>query len=207
MLFLSFWTKLCLIRVWLCYVIGLCSFNVWSVSIDKDCLEVVKHILIIQHDSSVLDQNDNTFVFLDESFLEIETNIWYAPCTRKSNFMSRTSASFFFLYFPILLFSAKLTFTENSSFLAFSPFFRCGFTRFRVFLLLQRRRKQTIKQNVWESNDGDQNNEKRVPFVMSTQTELLFFSITKCAGKDRNRPKILHRKSGPIIIAMITSED
>ena len=129
MLFLSFWTNSCLIRVWLCYVIGLCSFNVWSVSIDKDCLEVVKHILIIQHDSSVLDENDNTFVFLDESFLEIETNIWYAPCTRKSNFMSRTffSASFFFLYFPILLFSAKLTFTENSSFLAFSPFFQMWF--------------------------------------------------------------------------------
>ena len=44
-------------------------------SIDKDSLEVVKHILIIQHDSPVLDEHDNTFVFLDESFLEIETNI------------------------------------------------------------------------------------------------------------------------------------
>ena len=39
-LFLSFWTKICLIRLWLCYIIGFCSFNVWSVSIDKDCLEV-----------------------------------------------------------------------------------------------------------------------------------------------------------------------
>ena len=27
-----------------------------------------------------------------------------------------------------------------------------------------------------ESNDGDQNNEKRVQFVVSTETELLFFS-------------------------------
>ena len=26
-----------------------------------------------------------------------------------------------------------------------------------------------------ESNDGDQNNEKRVQFVVSTETELLFF--------------------------------
>ena len=130
MLFLSFWTNLSLIRVWLCYVIGLCSFNVWSVSIDKDSLEVVKHILIIQHDSPVLDEHDNTFVFLDESFLEIETNIWYAPCTRKSNFTSRPFVLlllFFFLYFPILFFSAKLTFTENSSFLAFSPFFQMWF--------------------------------------------------------------------------------
>ena len=114
MLFLSFWTNLCLIRVWLCYVIGLCSFNVWSVSIDKDCLEVVKHILIIQHDSSVLDENENTFVFLDESFLEIETNIWYAPCTRKSNFMSGT---FFFCFFFLPLFS-------HSSFLGKTEFYQ-----------------------------------------------------------------------------------
>ena len=35
-----FWTKICLIRLWPCYIIGFCSFNVWSVSIDKDCLEV-----------------------------------------------------------------------------------------------------------------------------------------------------------------------
>ena len=30
--------------------------------------------------------------------------------------------------------------------------------------------------NIWESNDGDQNNEKRVQSVMSTEIELLFFS-------------------------------
>ena len=46
-LFLSFWTKICLIRLWPCYIIGFCSFNVWSVSIDKDC----------QLDSSVLEEN------------------------------------------------------------------------------------------------------------------------------------------------------
>ena len=28
-----------------------------------------------------------------------------------------------------------------------------------------------------ESNDGDQNSEKRVQFVVSTETELLFFSL------------------------------
>ena len=113
-------------------------------------------------------------------------------------------SSFIFLFF----FSRQNWLLPRTPlFWPFLPFFRCGFTRFRVFLLLQRHRKQTIKLNVWESNDGDQNNEKRVPFVMSIQTELLFFSITKCTGKVRNRSKILHRKSDPIIIAMITSED
>ena len=34
-----------------------------------------------------------------------------------------------------------------SSFLAFSPFFRSGFTQCRVFLSLQRRRKRTIRVN------------------------------------------------------------
>ena len=33
--------------------------------------------------------------------------------------------------------------------------------------------------NIWESNDGDQNNEKQVQLVMSTETELLYFSTTK----------------------------
>ena len=130
MLFLSFWTNLCLIRVWLCYVIRLCSFNVWSVSIDKDCLEVVKHILIIQHDSSVLDENENTFVFLDESFfwkLRPIFDTHHAHESQISWVALFFSASFFFLYFPILLFSAKLNFTENSSFLAFSPFFQMWF--------------------------------------------------------------------------------
>ena len=57
---------------------------------------------------------------------------------------------FFFLYFPILFFSAKLTLTENSSsplFWPFPPFFRSGFTRCRVFLSLRRRRKRTIRVN------------------------------------------------------------
>ena len=118
------------------------------------------------------------------------------------------AASFFLPLFSYSFFLGKTNFYRELLFFGlFSLFFRCGFTRFRVFLLLQRHRKQTIKLNVWESNDGDQNNEKRVPFVMSIQTELLFFSITKCTGKVRNRSKILHRKSDPIIIAMITSED
>ena len=41
LLFLSFWAKSCLIRAWLCYIIRFRGFNVWCVSIDKDCLEVI----------------------------------------------------------------------------------------------------------------------------------------------------------------------
>ena len=60
--------------------------------------------------------------------------------------------------------------------------------------------------NVQESNNGDQNNEKRVQFVMSDETELLF-SITKRIEKARHSSKILTGKSDSIIIAMVTSED
>ena len=40
-----------------------------------------------------------------------------------------------------------------------------------------------------ESNDGDQNNEKRVQFVLSTETELFFFPITKRIEKTRYSSK------------------
>ena len=60
--------------------------------------------------------------------------------------------------------------------------------------------------NVQESNNGDKNNEKRVQFVMSDETELLF-SITKRIEKARHSSKILYGKSDSIIIAMVTSED
>ena len=150
-LFLSFWTKICLIRLWPCYIVGFCSFNVWSVSIDKDCLEVAN----TRFDysawlfSSRRKPYIHLFFFSNESFLEIETNIWHAPCIRKSNFTSRAVLVFllllfFFLYFPILFFYRKLLF---SSFFAFPPFFRIGFTRCRVFLSLQRHRKRTIHVN------------------------------------------------------------
>ena len=60
--------------------------------------------------------------------------------------------------------------------------------------------------HVQESNNGVQNNEKRVQFVMSDETELLF-SITKRIEKARHSSKILYGKSDSIIIAMVTSED
>ena len=110
MLFLSFWTNSCLIRVWLCYVIGLCSFNVWSVSIDKDCLEVVKHILIIQHDSSVLDENDNTFVFLMKVFWKLRP-IFDTHHAHESQ-ISWVALFFCFFFLPLFSYSSFLGKTD-----------------------------------------------------------------------------------------------
>ena len=131
----------------------------------------------------------NTFVFfLNESFLGIKTNIWRAPCTRKSNFTSRAFfllLLFFFLYFPILFFSTKLTLTENSSspiFFAFLPFFRSVFTRCRVFLLLQRHGERTIIMISGFTGSYEHSN------------RICFFSITKCTGKARHSSKVLNRK-------------
>ena len=101
---------------------------------------------------------------------------------------------FFFLYFPILFFSEKLTLTENSSsplfslFLLFSElvshdvecFYCCNITENGRSMLTER----------LESNDGDQNNEKRVQFVLSTEKDLLFFfPITKRIEKARYSSK------------------
>ena len=202
-LFLSFWTKICLIRLWLCYIIGFCSFNVWSVSIDKDCLEVAN--THFDYSAWLFSSRGKPYIhlffFLNESFSEIETNIWHAPCIRKSNFTSRAVLVFllllfFFLYFPILFFSEKLTLTENSSsplfslFLLFSElvshdvecFYCCNVTENGRSMLTER----------LESNDGDQNNEKRVQFVVSTETELLFFFLWLNASK---RPDIAQNPS------------
>ena len=74
-----------------------------------------------------------------------------------------------------------------------------------VFIVAMSQNDQ-CELNVQESNNGDQNNEKRVQFVMSDETELLF-SITKRIEKARHSSKILYGKSDSIIIAMVTSED
>ena len=74
-----------------------------------------------------------------------------------------------------------------------------------VFIVAMSQNDQ-CELNVQESSDGDQNNEKRVQFVMSDETELLF-SITKRIEKARHSSKILYGKSDSIIIAMVTSED
>ena len=78
-----------------------------------------------------------------------------------------------------------------SSFFAFSPFFQKWFhTMSSVFIVATSKKTDDPRElNIWESNDGDQNNEKRVQFVMSTETEFLFFFITKCTGKARHNSK------------------
>ena len=113
---------------------------------------------------------------------------------------------FFFLYSPVLFFSAKLSLTENSSFFAFPPFFQKWFHAMSSVFIVAMSQNDQCELNVQESSDGDQNNEKRVQFVMSDETELLF-SITKRIEKARHSSKILYGKSDSIIIAMVTSED
>ena len=99
----------------------------------------------------------------------------------------------FFLYFPIFFSRQNWLLTKLlfSSFFAFSPFFQKWFhTMSSVFIVAtSKKTDDPCELDIWESNDGDQNNEKRVQFVLSTETELLFFFITKCTGKARHNSK------------------
>ena len=100
---------------------------------------------------------------------------------------------FSFLYFPILFFSAKLTLTENSSsplFWPFPPFSEVVSHDVECFIVAtSKKTDDPWKANIWESRGGDQNNEKRGQFVMSSETELLFLSITKRIEKARYSSK------------------
>ena len=100
---------------------------------------------------------------------------------------------FSFLYFPILFFSAKLTLTENSSsplFWPFPPFSEVVSHDVECFIVAtSKKTDDPWKANIWESSGGDQNNEKRGQFVMSSETELLFLSITKRIEKARYSSK------------------
>ena len=100
---------------------------------------------------------------------------------------------FSFLYFPILFFSANLTLTENSSsplFWPFPPFSEVVSHDVDCFIVAtSKKTDDPWKANIWESSGGDQNNEKRGQFVMSSETELLFLSITKRIEKARYSSK------------------
>ena len=100
---------------------------------------------------------------------------------------------FSFLYFPILFFSAKLTLTENSSsplFWPFPPFSEVVSHDVECFIVAtSKKTDDPWKANIWESSGGDQNNEKRGQFVMSSETELLFLSIIKRIEKARYSSK------------------
>ena len=120
--------------------------------------------------------------FFKWSFVEIETNIWHAPSTRKSNFTSRAFfRRFYFSSFIFLFFFSRqnwlLPKTPPLLFFGLFPLFQKWFhTMSSVFIVAtSQKTNDPCELNIWESNDGDQNNEKRVQLVMSTETELLFF--------------------------------
>ena len=104
------------------------------------------------------------------------------------------AASFFLPLFSYSFFLGKTDSYRKlllSSFLAFSPFFQKWFhTMSSVFIVAtSQKTNDPCELNIWESNDGDQNNEKQVQLVMSTETELLYFSTTKRIEKARYSSK------------------
>ena len=114
--------------------------------------------------------------------MEIETNIWHAPCTGKSNFTSRAFCRcFFFSSFIFLFFFSRQNWLlQKIPLLLFFDLFpllqKWFHTMSSVFIVAtSQKTNDPCELNIWESNDGDQNNEKRVQLVMSTETELLFF--------------------------------
>ena len=138
----------------------------------------------------------NAFVFLNESLLEIETNIWHAPCTGKSNFTSRAYfRCFFFPSFIFLFFSSRQNWLLPKIplllfFWPFPPFSEVVSHDVECFIVAtSKKTDDPWKANIWESRGGDQNNEKRGQFVMSSETELLFLSITKRIEKARYSSK------------------
>ena len=118
------------------------------------------------------------------------------------------TASFFLPLLSRSFFLGKTVSYRELLFFRFSPFFQKRFHAMSsVFIVaMSQKTDDQCELHVQESNNGVQNNEKRVQFVMSDETELLF-SITKRIEKARHSSKILYGKSDSIIIAMVTSED
>ena len=104
------------------------------------------------------------------------------------------AASFFL---PLFSYSFYLGKTDSyrklllSSFFGLFPLFQKWFhTMSSVFIVAtSQKTDDPCELNIWESNDGEQNNEKQVQLVMSTETELLFFSTTKHIEKARYNSK------------------
>ena len=103
------------------------------------------------------------------------------------------AASFFFPLFSYSFFLGKTDSYRKflfSSFLAFSPFSEVVSHDVECFIVAtSKKTDDPWKANIWESSGGDQNNEKRGQFVMSSETELLFLSITKRIEKARYSSK------------------
>ena len=139
--------------------------------------------MIIQLDSAILDENDKCICFFKMKFC----GNWDQYLTRtihtkvkfhESHFFSLLLfSSFIFLFF----FSRQnwlLPKTPPLLFFGLFPLFQKWFhTMSSVFIVAtSQKTNDPCELNIWESNDGDQNNEKRVQSVMSTEIELLFFS-------------------------------
>ena len=142
--------------------------------------------MIIQLDSSVLEENHIyiCFFFKWKFFGNWDQYLTRAMHTKvkfhESRHLGFFAASFFLPLFSYSFFLGKtdsyrkLLFSSFFAFLLFSElvshdvecFYCCNVTE----------NGRSIWTERWESNDGDQNNEKRVQFVLSTETELLFFS-------------------------------
>ena len=103
------------------------------------------------------------------------------------------AASFFLPLFSYSFFLGKTDSYRKflfSSFLAFSPFSEVVSHDVECFIVAtSKKTDDPWKANIWESSGGDQNNEKRDQFVMSSETELLFLSITKRIEKARYSSK------------------
>ena len=186
-LFLPFWTKICLIRLWPCYIIGFCSFNVWSVSIDKDCLEVAN----THFDYSAWLFSSRRKPYIHLFFFQMKVFWKLRPIFDKRHAyesqISRVAPSWFFCCFFfssfifLFFFSRKnwlLPKTPPLLFFRFSSFFQKGSHDVECFYCCNvTENGRSMLTERLESNDGDQNSEKRVQFVLSTETELLFFSL------------------------------
>ena len=103
------------------------------------------------------------------------------------------AASFFLPLFSYSFFLGKTDSYRKflfSSFLAFSPFSEVFSHDVECFIVAtSKKTDDPWKANIWESSGGDQNNEKRGQSVMSSETELLFLSITKRIEKARYSSK------------------
>ena len=144
MLFLSFWTNLCLIRAWLC------SFNV---CVDKDCLEV---------NNTHFDYSARLFSSRGKSYIHLSLKMKVFRKLRPifdthhahESQISPVAPSWFFHGFFFSSFTLPFFFSRQNCLLTRTPlfslfplFFRRGFTWCRVFLLLQCNRKRTINVN------------------------------------------------------------
>ena len=104
------------------------------------------------------------------------------------------AASFFLPLFSYSFFSRQNWLLPKIPILLFFglfPLFQKWFhTMSSVFIVAtSQKTNDPCGLNIWESNDGDQNNEKQVQLVMSTETELLYFSTTKRIEKARYSSK------------------